>query len=74
MSKGFDIFKRFLSDGLHRCEYCQCVLYSLDYSHFVCLTCGAYFVYNDDRQLKPISLFDDTCSADPRGKDDFHDV
>jgi len=63
MSKGFDIFNRFLFDGFHRCEYCQRVLYFLDDSHSVCLTCGAYFVYDNDRQLKPISLFD-TCSED----------
>lgn len=70
MSKGFDIFKRFLFGNFHRCEYCQHVLYSLDDHHFVCLTCGAYFDYNNDRQLKPISLFDDTCSATSRGKDE----
>lgn len=70
MSKGFDFFNRFLFDGLDRCKYCQHVLYSLDDYRFVCLTCGAYFDYNNDRQLKPISLFDDTCSEDLRGKDE----
>lgn len=71
MLKGLALFDRFLHDGFNRCKYCQHVLYVIDDSHFVCLTCGAYFSYNNDRQLKPISLFDDTCSADPRGKDAY---
>lgn len=62
-------FKRFVSDGLHRCEYCQHVLYVIDDDRSVCLNCGAYFI---NSKPKPIDLFD-TCSADPRGKDD-HEV
>lgn len=61
-------FKRFVSDGLDRCEYCQCVLYHVDDYSSVCLNCGAYFASSN---LKPTSLFEDTCSADPRGKDDY---
>lgn len=60
-------FKRFISDGLDRCEYCQCVLYHVDDSISVCLNCGAYFTSSN---LKPTSLFSDTCSATSRGKDD----
>lgn len=63
-------FKRFLSDGLDRCEYCQCVLYHVDNFRSVCLNCGAYFISSN---LKPTSLFEDTCSADPRGKDN-HEI
>lgn len=59
-------FKRFISDGLNRCEYCKHVLYIIDDSRSVCLNCGSYF---ENSSPKPISLFD-TCSADPRGKDD----
>lgn len=69
MLKGLALFDRFLHDGLNRCQYCQHVLYAIDDSHSVCLTCGAYFDYNNSRHLKPTSLFD-TCSADPRGKDE----
>lgn len=63
-------FKRFVSDGLDRCEYCQCVLYHVDNYRFVCLNCGSYFVRGS--KLKPTSLFD-TCSATSRGKDD-HEI
>ena len=62
-------FKRFISDGLDRCEYCQCVLYHVDNYRSVCLNCGSYF--DKGSKFKPTSLFDDTCSADPRGKDDY---
>lgn len=62
-------FKRFISDGLDRCEYCQCVLYHVDDYRSVCLNCGSYF--DKGSKFKPTSLFDDTCSADPRGKDDY---
>lgn len=62
-------FKRFVSDGLDRCEYCQCVLYHVDNYRSVCLNCGSYF--DKGSKFKPTSLFDDTCSADPRGKDDY---
>lgn len=61
-------FKRFVSDGLHRCEYCQHVLYVIDDDRSVCLNCGSYF--DKGSKFKPTSLFD-TCSADSRGKDDF---
>lgn len=60
-------FKCFVSDGLDRCEYCQCVLYHVDDSLSVCLNCGACFTSSN---LKPTSLFEVTCSADPHGKDD----
>lgn len=63
-------FKRFVSDGLDRCEYCQCVLYHVDDYSSVCLNCGAYFTSSN---LKPTSLFTDTCSATSRGKDD-HEI
>lgn len=63
-------FKRFVFDGLDRCEYCQCVLYHVDDYSFVCLNCGAYFTSSN---LKPTSLFEDTCSATSRGKED-HEV
>lgn len=62
-------FKRFVSDGFDRCEYCQCVLYHVDDYCSVCLNCGSYF--DRGSKFKPTSLFDDTCSADPRGKDDY---
>ena len=62
-------FKRFVSDGLDRCQYCQCVLYHVDDYRSVCLNCGSYF--DKGSKFKPTSLFDDTCSADPRGKDDY---
>lgn len=61
-------FNRFVSDGFHRCEYCQCILYHVDDSLSVCLNCGACFISSN---LKPTNLFEDTCSADPRGKDDY---
>lgn len=61
-------FNRFVSDGLDRCQYCQCVLYHVDDVSSVCLNCGAYFTGSN---LKPTSLFEDTCSADPRGKEDY---
>lgn len=61
-------FKRFVSDGLDRCQYCQCVLYHVDHYSSVCLNCGAYFTSSN---LKPTSLFEGTCSADPRGKEDY---
>lgn len=67
MFKVLNPFERFVSDGLDRCEYCQCVLYHVDDYSFVCLNCGGYFTSSI---LKPTSLFGDTCSADPRGKDD----
>lgn len=63
-------FKRFVFDGIDRCEYCQCVLYHLDDFSSVCLNCGAYFTSSNP---KPTSLFKDTCSAVPRGKDD-HEI
>lgn len=63
-------FKCFVSDGFDRCEYCQCVLYHVDNYSSVCLNCGSYFTSSN---LKPTSLFEDTCSADPRGKDD-HEI
>nr|DAQ54790.1 MAG TPA: RimK-related lysine biosynthesis protein, Probable-dependent amine/thiol ligase family Amino-group [Microviridae sp.] len=63
-------FKRFVSDGLDRCEYCQCVLFHVDDSSSVCLNCGAYFTSSN---FKPTSLFTDTCSATSRGKDD-HEI
>lgn len=63
-------FMRFVSDGLDRCQYCQCVLYPVDDYSSVCLNCGAYFTSSN---LKPTSLFVDTCSADPRGKGD-HEI
>ena len=66
MSKGFDLFKRFLSDGLNRCKYCQHVLYIIDDYRSVCLNCGSYF---ESSKLKPTSLFD-SCSASTHGKDD----
>lgn len=62
-------FKRFVFDGFDRCEYCQCVLYHVDDYRSVCLNCGSYF--DKGSTFKPTSLFDDTCSADPRGKDDY---
>lgn len=62
-------FKRFVSDGLDRCEYCQCVLYHVDDYSSVCLNCGSYFTSSN---LKPTSLFY-TCSEDLRGKDD-HEI
>lgn len=68
MSSPFD---RFLSDGLDRCQYCQCVLYHLDDYRSVCLNCGSYF--DKGSKFKPTSLFDDTCSEDLRGKDD-HEI
>ncbi len=61
-------FNRFISDGLDRCEYCQCVLYHVDDFSSVCLNCGGYFTSSN---FKPTSLFDVTCSADPRGKDNY---
>lgn len=64
-------FKRFVSDGLDRCQYCQCVLYHVDDYSSVCLNCGAYFTNSN---LKPISLFEDTCSATSRGKEDPYEV
>lgn len=64
------VFNRFVSDGLNRCEYCQCVLYRLDDCSSVCLNCGAYFTSSN---LKPTSLFEDTCSAFTHGKDD-HEI
>ena len=63
-------FRRFVSDGIDRCEYCQCVLYHVDDFLSVCLNCGGCFTSSN---LKPTSLFDDTCSADPRGKE-THEV
>lgn len=70
LAQVFGAFKRFVSDGLHRCEYCQHVLYVIDDYRSVCLNCGAYFINSTP---KPIDLFD-TCSADSsRGKDD-HEV
>ena len=63
-------FRRFVSDGFARCEYCQCVLYRIDDHSSVCLNCGSYFTSSN---FKPTSLFEDTCSADPHGKDD-HEV
>lgn len=62
-------FKRFVSDGLDRCQYCQCVLYHVDDYSSVCLNCGSYFTSSN---LKPTSLFC-TCSEDLRGKDD-HEI
>lgn len=59
-------FNRFVSDGLDRCQYCQCVLYHVDDYSSVCLNCGAYFTSSN---LKPTSLFEDTCSATSRGKE-----
>lgn len=70
MDQVLGAFKRFVSDGLHRCEYCQHVLYVIDDDRSVCLNCGSYFTSSN---LKPTSLFEDTCSADPRGKDD-HEI
>lgn len=67
MFKVSNPFKCFVSDGFDRCEYCQCVLYHLDDCSSVCLNCGSYFTSSN---LKPTSLFEDTCSADSRGKDD----
>lgn len=61
-------FNRFVDDGIDRCEYCQCVLYHVDDYVAVCLNCGACFTNSN---FKPISLFEDTCSADPRGKEDY---
>lgn len=63
-------FKRFVSDGLDRCQYCQCVLYHVDDYRSVCLNCGSYFVRGS--KLKPTSLFN-SCSEDLRGKDD-HEI
>lgn len=71
MFKVLTPFKRFISDGLDRCEYCQCVLYHVDDFISVCLNCGSYF--DKGSKFKPTSLFEDTCSADPRGKDD-HEI
>lgn len=67
MFKVSNPFKRFLSDGFDRCEYCQCVLYHVDNSRSVCLNCGSYF--DNGSKFKPTSLFDNTCSEDLRGKD-----
>ena len=64
-------FNRFVSDGLDRCKYCQHVLYHVNDYVAVCLNCGSYF--DKGSKFKPTSLFDDTCSADPRGKDD-HEI
>ena len=61
-------FKRFVSDGLDRCEYCQCVLYHVDDYSSVCLNCGSYF--DKGSKFNPTSLFD-ACSEDFRGKDDY---
>ncbi len=63
-------FKRFVSDGFDRCQYCQCVLYHVDDCSSVCLNCGAYFTSSN---FKPTSLFEDTCSATSRGKED-HEI
>ena len=65
-------FKRFVFDGIDRCEYCQCVLYHVDDHISVCLNCGGYFTRSNFKRsnFKPTSLFD-TCSAGPRGKDDL---
>lgn len=63
-------FNRFVFDGVDRCEYCQCVLYHVDDYVAVCLNCGACFTRS---KFKPTSLFEDTCSADPRGKED-HEI
>lgn len=60
-------FNRFISDGLDRCQYCQCVLYHVDDYNSVCLNCGSYFTSS---KLKPTSLFLDTCSATSCGKED----
>lgn len=61
-------FKRFVSDGFDRCEYCQCVLYHVDNYRSVCLNCGSYF--DRGSKFKPTSLFN-TCSEDLRGKDNY---
>lgn len=63
-------FNRFVSDGLDRCEYCQCVLYHVDNYRSVCLNCGSYF--DKGSKFKPTFLFD-TCSATSRGKD-YHEI
>ena len=69
MSKVLTPFERFVSDGIDRCEYCQCVLYHVDDCRSVCLNCGSYF--NKGSKFKPTSLFDNTCSEDLRGKDNY---
>lgn len=64
-------FKRFVFDGLDRCEYCQCVLYHVDNSRSVCLNCGSYF--DKGSKFKSTSLFG-TCSTDPCGKKDDYEI
>lgn len=70
MFKVPNFFNRFIFDGIDRCEYCQCVLFHIDDSLSVCLNCGACFTSSN---LKPTSLFEDTCSATSRGKED-HEI
>ena len=70
MLKVSTAFNRFVSDGLDRCKYCQHVLYRINDYVAVCLNCGACFTSSN---LKPTSLFEDTCSATSRGKED-HEI
>lgn len=70
MFKVPNFFNRFIFDGFDRCEYCQCVLFHIDDYVSVCLNCGACFTSSN---LKPTSLFEDTCSATSRGKED-HEI
>lgn len=70
MPKVPSAFKRFVFDGIDRCEYCQCVLYHIDDHSSVCLNCGGYFTSSN---FKPTSLFENTCSAVPCGKDN-HEI
>jgi hypothetical protein len=70
MFKVPSFFNRFIFDGFDRCEYCQCVLFHIDDYVSVCLNCGACFTSSN---LIPTSLFEDTCSATSRGKED-HEI
>lgn len=70
MRKISPAFTRFVFDGVDRCEYCNHVLYHVDDCLAVCLNCGACFTSSN---FRPTSLFEDTCSADPRGKED-HEI
>ena len=63
-----NLWSRFVDDGLHRCEFCHCVMFKVDDDLYVCLKCG---LVNDLRENKLCqdNLFDDTCSVFTHGKE-----
>ena len=56
----FGVWSRFFNDGLHRCEYCNCVMFKVDDDRYVCLKCGNVLDLNINKLLQG-NLFD-TCN------------